>query len=504
MRVRLGLVIALVGCGSQVTAPPIVVPSEATPEEALEVDPAAPYAKLFAKDAHWTFPATTWLGVGPAPTISCTVESSRSFERARVGYLHCAADRELGALSGAMPRFGIIATERGLWFTEHLTTVSQVPDDEAGALAWTASEPMRLGAKPEPVLYEAHADAAGDVPAIDGRIEAFAFGDGAWCTAIENAAAGDAGRVVLCFDAARGLIGGGAAMASRGIVTAALTFGEAPPPPESAPFATDLDVDVETVKLLTPGKGKRAPLTLTAAADSRQPVAYQIGAHAISDDGAGKPAEADQPTLYLRGTAAVTLVEPSGRLRYAFTVEEATATGAGTTPALTSGIATLVGAVFSTAVDPDGRVAARKVEVAHPIATTPLVIGQVAQSMDTFVALPAEPIGVGATWTSTYPTHLLGQEVVVTVRSKLVSRKGAIAVVSSETAIAPIVQAVAGGTGKLEARGTITTVITAGRLLPTRAAELRLIASVEPTPGVANPARRERHELHMRTRVQPK
>ena len=504
MRVRLGLVIALVGCGSQVTAPPIVVPSEPVREEALEIDAGAPYAKLFAADARWEFPAATWLGAGPPPTITCSVESPRGFERARVGYLRCAADRELGAMSGAMPRFGVIVTAQGLWFTEHLTTVTQVPDDEAAALAWAASEPMRIGAKPAPVSYQAHADATADAPAIDGRIETFAFGDGAWCTAIENAAAGDAGRVVLCFDAARGLIGGGAAMASRGIVTAALTFGEAPPPPESAPFETDLDVDVEAVTLVAPGKGKRAPLALTAAADGAQPVAYQISAHAISDDGAGKPAEADQPTLYLRGTAAVTLIEPSGRFRYGFTVEEATATGPGTTPALTTGIATLVGAVFSTAVDPDGRVAARKVVVAHPIPTTPLVVGQVAQSMDTFVALPTAPIGLGATWTSTYPTTLLGQEVTVTVRSKLVSRKGPIAVISSDTAIAPIVQAVNGGTARLEAKGTITTVLTAGRLLPTRAAELRLIASVEPTAGVANPARRERHELHMRTRVQPK
>jgi hypothetical protein len=142
--------------------------------------------------------------------------------------------------------------------------------------------------------------------------------------------------------------------------------------------------------------------------------------------------------------------------------------------------------------------------VAKPIATTPLVIGQVAQSMDTFVALPTAPIGLGATWTSSYATTLLGQEVTVTVRSKLVSRKGPIAVISSDTSIAPIVQPVNGGTARFEAKGTITTVLTAGRLLPTRAAELRLIASVEPTAGVANPARRERHELHMRTRVQPK
>ncbi|MBK9030991.1 MAG: hypothetical protein IPL61_06590 [Myxococcales bacterium] len=229
-----------------------------------------------------------------------------------------------------------------------------------------------------------------------------------------------------------------------------------------------------------------------------------MSGRAVSDDGTGKRVEADQPTLTLRGAAKVVAIEPSGRFRYQFTVAEATATGPGTTPPLASGMASLVGAVFASGVEPDGRVAEYAVAVEHPIPTTPVVVGQVAQSMTTFVALPTEPIGVGATWSSTYLTSIVRPGGHGDRPVKLVSRKGAVAVISSETAIAPIAQAVAGGTARLEAKGTVTTVYTAGRLLPTRAAELHLIATVEPTPGVANPARRERHELHMRTRVLPR
>lgn len=501
MRARLALVLALGACGGSVTAPPLVMQTE--PRDDLELAPTAPYARLFGKDAHWEFPATAWLGAGPPPTITCTVEGQRAFERARVGYLHCAADRDLGPLSVALPRFGIIATAAGLWFTEHLTTVSPVPDTEDAALVWAKDEPMRLAAKPAPLSYQAHADATADADAIDGRIEAFAHGD-AWCVATQNALGGDAGQVLLCLRAGDGIVGGGVAMVSRGIVTGALSFGDAPPPPESQPFHTDLDIDPVTVTLNAPGKGKRAPLVLDAAPASTQPVAFQVSAHAISDDGDGKPpAEADQPTLDLRGTAEVAAVEADGRYHYAFTVAQATATGAGVTPALTSGVGSMVGAVFAGTVSPDGRQLASAVDVPHPIATTPLVVAQLAQSMSMFVALPVEPIAVGATWTATYPSHILGQAVQVTVRSRLASRKGAVAVVTSDTAIAPIAQPVNGGTGKLEARGTITTVITKGRLVPTRAEELHLVATVEPTAGVANPARKERHELRMRMRVVP-
>lgn len=506
MRARLVLVVSLIACGGTVASPTLVVdPDRVREEEALPIVATAPYAKLFAPGATWSATATVWPGGGPAPTITCEVTEQRGYPEARVGFLACKPDRELGMIVGGLPRFGAIATAKGLWFTEHLSVVTPVPDDEAAALAWTKSEPLRLAPQPAPLRAEARAEATADQPAIGGQIEAFALGEaGVWCTAIETSSGADAARTVLCLDAARGIVGGGVATATGGIVTAALTWGEAPPPPRSRPLVTPLDVAPVTVTLTSPGKGKRTPLTIVATVDREQPAAYQIGARASSDDGTGARAEVEQPTMTVRGVARVTAIEPSGRLQYVFTVGEATATGPATTPALSTGVASLVGARFTGAVDPDGRLAARGVEVDEPLPTTPLVLGQLTQSMDSFVALPTEPIGVGATWTSSYPSQIVGQEVLITVTSRLTSRKGPVSVVSSTTAIAPIVQQVAGGTARLEATGTITTVFTAGLLLPTRAGELRMVASVDPTPGVANPARRERHVLAMSTRLLPR
>ncbi|MEZ4399271.1 MAG: hypothetical protein R3B06_04585 [Kofleriaceae bacterium] len=502
MRAAVALIV-VAACGGEVASTPVVVPTRARAVDAelFQVQPSAPYAGLFKPDAQWTFPATAWTGGGPAPTVTCSINAVRAFDTVRMAYLVCAPDRDLGALTAGLPRLGLIATAQGLWFTEHLSVVAPLPDDEGAALAWTTAEPMRLAAVPQPLAADAHADATADGPEINGRIEAIAFGEqGTWCLGTDTAVGADVGRVILCVRAGAGLVGGAVVRASQGIVMDAVSFGDAPPPPPSQPFETTLAAPTQVVTLDAPGRGKRAPLTFTAAADSTQPVTYQISAHAAADNGVTK-AEADQPTLTLRGRAHVAELEASGRHRLIFTVDEATATGAATTPALTESMAAMVGAQFGTAVDPDGRVALRRVWVGTPLPTTPTIVGQLAQSMDTFVALPVEPVAVGATWHATYATELVGQPVDVTVRSRLVSRKGAVAVVASTFAIAPISQPVDGGTSTFDAKGTITTVITAGRLVPTRASDLTLLAATVPTPGVANPAVQTRHQLRVRAQV---
>ncbi|MBP8808032.1 MAG: hypothetical protein KBG48_15290 [Kofleriaceae bacterium] len=511
-RLALPLALALSACGgSQVSTPPLVVPTEGADAEALELPDTAPYAGLFVKGARWAFPLVTGaeLPLEPSPQITCEVVAQRAYATARVGFLTCESDRELVSTGGVpfnrlLPRVGVIATATGLWFTEHLTTVTPLPDDEAGVLAWTATEPMRLAAEPAPRTATAHADAdaAAGLPAIDGRLDAFALDD-AWCAATENQLGTTATRWIVCLHPTRGLVGGGTALAERGIIAGALAWGQAPALPSSQPFTTPLDVEAATVRLDDPGKGKRARLTVTAAAGSTQPVAYEIATRAISDNGTGTKAEVEQPTTVLRGTAQVVAIEPSGRFRYTFTVAEATALGPRATPATVAGMETLVGAVFASEVDPDGRVAASAVTVPRPRPFTPRVLAGLTESMATFVALPSEPIAPGARWTTTVPTRIGGRDTVVTVQSKLVSRKGAVAVIASTATHPPVVSAVDGGQAQLATATTITTVLTDGRLIPTRAGEERIVATVEPTAGVANPARRERHELVRRIRILP-
>ena len=181
--------------------------------------------------------------------------AQRAYATARVGFLTCESDRELVSTGGVpfnrlLPRVGVIATATGLWFTEHLTTVTPLPDDEAGVLAWTATEPMRLAAEPAPRTATAHADAdaAAGLPAIDGRLDAFALDD-AWCAATENQLGTTATRWIVCLHPTRGLVGGGTALAERGIIAGALAWGQAPALPSSQPFTTPLDVEAATVRL---------------------------------------------------------------------------------------------------------------------------------------------------------------------------------------------------------------------------------------------------------------
>lgn len=506
---RLAFALVLAACGpAQVAAPPLVVPAEGGTDVPLELPEAAPYVGLFRKGARWTVPVTASAELAAPPTsVTCEVVAQRGYPTAHVGFLTCEPDRPLRSVEGAtfarlLPRHGVIGTTAGLWFTEHLTTVTPLPDDEAGVVTWTSAEPMRLAATPAPLSFTAHADATPELPAVDGRIDAFALDD-AWCTATENQLGVTATRTILCFTTAGGLVGGSVAVAERGIIVGALAWGRAPELPSSQPFTTPLDVEAATVKLDDAGKGKRAPLTLVAAAGSRQTVAYEIATRAISDNGTGAKAEVEQPTTTLRGQAEVVSIEPSGAFRYTFTVGEATATGPRATAAHQDGLATLIGTVFAGEVGPDARVATSAVMVPQPRPFTPRVLAGLTDALTTFVALPTEPIAVGARWTATVQTRIGGRDTTISIASRLVSRKGPVAVISSTATHPPVVSPVDGGQAQLATTVTATTVLTAGRLLPTRAAEERIVATVEPTAGVANPARRERHELVRRVRILP-
>jgi hypothetical protein len=503
MRLRTVLFVVAFGCSSGVQAPPLVVPTaDHVTDDEFTIDPRAPYAQLFRDHATWRLPGSTWIGAGPTPTITCDVSEARSYAHARVAYLTCTPDRELGDITGGLPHYGLIATQDGLWFTEHLAQINPIPEDDAGVAAWVAAEPMRLAATPAPVSYTTGVDPAaeGDAPAIVGEIDAFARG-GDWCLGTENAAGGEAVRSILCVRAKLGVVGGTIAVAAGGIVSSALTWGEAPEPPASRPFDVPLDVDVEQVTLLAPGTGKRSVLALTGTAGSSQSVTYDISAHATSDAGTGTKTDVDQPSLRLVGTTTITSVEPNGRFDHVFTIAQATATGDGVTPALTTATQTLVGATFASAVDPDGKLASRRVHVEHPLPSTPSIVAQVAQSMDTFIGLPTVPVAKGAQWTVSYPTQIVGNPVVVTLKCFLIRHDRTGSLVSIVGSIAPIISNVDGGVARFDAQITGTTTITPGQLVPSRGVQILLVASIDPTPGVANPARRERHVLRVRTLV---
>lgn len=503
MRACLLMFVAACG-GGTVTSPPLVMPADrANPEgdDAFVVDPRTPYARLFDEGATWKLPPAQWVGQGLPPTVTCTVSAVKSFASAKVAYLACRPDRELGPAVSGLPAYGVVATAKGLWITSNLAHVAPPPETEEEVGTLIAAHPMRIAAAPQPTRQARTVEGAGDQKlTIASAIELAPHGD-AWCATDENTAATETVTSILCVQQGRGVVGVQATYRSRGIVIEAIAAGTAPPPPASAPLHVDAPVPAEQVTLETPGKGKRAPLVLRATVGATQAVEYVIDGRFRQQVGTQPAIEQASPTITLRGTARVDAIEADGSVRYRYVVEKAAA-GAAADPAFTQGLATLEGLIVEGTVGRDGRLAKLSLHVERPTAATADALSIIAQSLPPFTALPAEPVAPGARWTARHTRALFGAEVEIVQRSRLTERKGGRAVILSETSIAPIEREVGGDRARLVARGGITTQLVEGSLVPTRIVEQTLVTSFTPGTGSTNPAKQS--ELVTRTRVLPK
>lgn len=510
MRRALVLVL-LAACGpGTVEAPPLVMP--ATPgvpdeTEGFAIAADAPYRRLFEDGATWKLPTTLWTGAGDAPEVECAVSAVQTFPAAKVAKLHCEVSREVGPLVSAIPAYGLVATDDGLWITSNAGVILPPPGTEDELTTLLATAPMRLAARPAP-LHDTrtveHPSSQGGTVAVEATIDAAARGD-TWCLTDENAAGEERVTSVVCLRGKDGITGVLAAYRSDGIVLAALGWGDAPPPPASAPYQLALAPQNEQVVLERPGTGKRAKLELVAAAGTEQTVEYVIGGltrSSVVGGGAGArpPREEPHPTITLRGTARVEAVEPDGSFRYRYTVTSAVPSGPGDTAQLAAALRSVEGMVHEAVVGKDGRLGARTFRVEHPTPATPALVAQIAQNIPTFTTLPGEPIGVGARWSSRSPGRILDRDVEVTVRSRLAERKGGRAVVVSEASIVPFAQPVPRGTAEVTAKGGATMQTVTGALVPTRSYDFTLAVTVQPTDG----SPREQVELQVRTRVLPK
>jgi len=511
MRPRVIVVVLLAACGgSTVEAPPLTMPAsfggegEDQVQTGFAVEPDAPYARLFESGARWTLPTKTWIGAGPQPAVTCDVSGVQRFPAAVVATLDCTASQDLGPVASALPGYGVVATDDGLWITSNAGVIEPAPVTEDELTTLMARHPMRLAAKPAPIHDSRIVDQPGTRPIrVQATIDAISRGD-TWCLSEENTAGTETVSSVLCMNAKDGLVGGLAAYRSQGILLSALGWGDAPAPAPSGPFRLDVAAEPEPVTLVSPGKGKRAVVELVAAVGAEQDVTYVIDGSTRSETtgkGASKPVEQPHPTMTLRGTGRVEALEPDGSYRYRFTLASIAASGPTATPQLAEQLESVHGMIYEAIVGRDGQVLRRAVRVDHPTPTTPSVVAQLVQSMSAFTVLPKEPVGVGALWTSRSPGQVLDHDVEIVVTSRLSARKGPRAVVVSEVSVVPFTQAVPRGTATVSAQGTATMQTVTGALMPTRTYEFGLAVAVEPDDA-AKP--RERRTLLVRTRVLPR
>jgi hypothetical protein len=273
---------------------------------------------------------------------------------------------------------------------------------------------------------------------------------------------------------------------------------EAQPQVPTGPVELTLPAPKVTVKLVSPGKGKKAPLKLTSKAGDKQVVELTL-------DFAGEqqfPAELGgtskqvAPTVVLVADVEAKEVATDGATKFQMTISGvdardvpgAKSTGAEFKEELTS----LNGATIHGAVNANGAISDLTFRVEKPDQRTAGAMDLVGMSlMPMWPVLPAEAIGPGAKWTVTQTAKVAGQlEVTHTTDYQLVSKKGKEWMIKGTTKVTGAEQQIGDGVqkatfGGISGSGSKEATIAEGALLPSAKQSVKtdFTATAEPAPN---------------------
>lgn len=248
---------------------------------------------------------------------------------------------------------------------------------------------------------------------------------------------------------------------------AAPTAPAAPAGPIKVAFAASQ----ATVKLLSPGKGKRAPLRMAPTAAGKQQVEWLMDA-VISQAPTGQTAQTvTMPTVVLVGTGEVTAVGADGVATYRTVIDAIDARavpGQSIAPeSIKSQVVSLTGMVVDGSVAPGGATGATTYVIEKPVAETAGAIESLRLMLPTWVPLPTEPIGVGAQWEVSLPVELNGIATTHVTVYKLVSRTASTAVLSGVTKVQGANQNLQDvEVSEISGQGTVSATLETGKLYP--------------------------------------
>jgi hypothetical protein len=205
------------------------------------------------------------------------------------------------------------------------------------------------------------------------------------------------------------------------------------PAPPAGPFDATIAAPKYTVKLVSAGKGKRAPLKLTPKQGDKQQVelAMDFGEKQTAPAELGGDTNNVVPTVVLTGPAEVKSVDKDGKAEYQFTVNTTDARpGGGTIPAANvekfkQALVGLQGLQIGGTVDPNGMQSDLKLHMDQVKLGTQEAVQLLQFAMPSLPILPKEPIGVGAKWTVSNPTKVADKvDLTQTTDYELVEHKG--------------------------------------------------------------------------------
>ncbi len=261
------------------------------------------------------------------------------------------------------------------------------------------------------------------------------------------------------------------------------------PPKPTGPISLTTEAPAVTVKLVSPGKGKKAVLAYKSAAGSKQrlELAFDFSAKQKAPAEMGGDQETTAPTIVLVGDAETTAAAADG-VDYKLTVTSGDArevAGSGVAiDAFKAAVGVLAGLTISGKIAPSGEAAAATTfALEKPDEASGQVIQIVQSALPTFPYLPKEKIGIGAKWQATTTTSLMGQFPITQVTDyELLAQKGKTWTIKGTTKISGADAELQGNkiTG-IQGSGTVDATLTAGALHPklTSSLETQFTATVQ-------------------------
>ncbi|MDQ3368825.1 MAG: hypothetical protein M3680_25660, partial [Myxococcota bacterium] len=250
----------------------------------------------------------------------------------------------------------------------------------------------------------------------------------------------------------------------------------APPPAEPPAPKPPLEVAVPAttvaVKLVSAGKGKKAPLRYTPAAGGKQQVelAMDFASKQTLD---GQTQEQVVPTVVLTGEAETKAVGADGKAEFALAVSSTDARGvAGSDVPVDKfkvALASLAGLVIGGSVGPHGAAGDVTLRIEKPDDLSAGALDLIRLTLPAWPVLPTQPVGVGAKWQATAAGKLADKlEITQVTDYELVAHKGTTWTIKGKTKISGKDQDVGGGKiSKITGTGTSEVTIADGALYPT-------------------------------------
>nr|MBA3456350.1 hypothetical protein [Deltaproteobacteria bacterium] len=181
------------------------------------------------------------------------------------------------------------------------------------------------------------------------------------------------------------------------------------PPEPAGPVEVRIPAAPVTVKLVSAGKGKKAPLRYSAKSGDKQQVEVAMDFAAKQTEN-GTSQDQIVPTIVLTGESEAKAVDAEGNASYTLNVTTTDArdvTGS-QIPAekFRVVLGSLAGLTISSSLGANGSIGETTMRVEKPTDMSAGALELIRLTLPTFPALPKEPVGVGAKWQATMTAKL--------------------------------------------------------------------------------------------------